>query len=91
MSINFNWEKIERDTLIAKVHGGWVIKYEQKMVSNDNHRMQNYERNRGRNPDQLILAPIAMVFIPDPDHQWFKQAELLDHLTKRKMPDDFQT
>lgn len=52
------WKYLAPSTKIAKVFGGWVIRYEYSTWNND--------REAG-------VATSSMVFVPDPEHKWMQK------------------
>ena len=74
MNIHIEYKQVGYTTYIAKVFGGWLVKEE------DNRNSQ-YGRQTGNYPE---TPPIAIVFIPDPNYQWEKEALMTKTLTGKR-------
>ena len=59
--MQFEWHHIDKNTARAWVAGGWIVRYDNDVMSNvpDQGMMDGYEWRS------------SMVFVPDPEHKWY--------------------
>jgi hypothetical protein len=74
--IEWEWEKLDKYTLRAKVFGGWLVLHAYPVTITD-HKKRDMSQSE------------SMVFVPDPNHQWTILSPPKEEPKKPSVADEF--